>query len=264
MEKIFLSVLILTKNNERSIGYALHSIRCYADEIVILDSGSTDKTLDIASRYTDRIFYRDFDGHFGKQKNYGMSLCRGEWIFILDSDEFVGENFGYCLKYLHRKYRCLSLPRYHICDVVEWKHFYTKTHYYDWQNRFIRNDSRIFYGDNIVHENLQNYQPRLHCAAGHIFHLDFVLNDYNRRKEKVQYYDNLAGGGFPSMYLPEDCSYYTLAMHELPEPVIWAALRSDKNLIRHNLHDSFFIYLKERYKWDKSQLVTLARGWQNI
>lgn len=264
MDNIFLSVLILTKNNERSIGYALQSICNYADEIVVLDSGSTDKTLEIVEKYTDRIFFREFDGHFGKQKNYGMSKCRGKWIFILDSDEFVGEDFGRCLKYLHLKYRCVTIPRYHICDVIEWKHFCTRTHYYDWQKRFIRNDGKIFYGDNIVHENLQNYQPRLHCAVGHLFHLDFVLNNYERRMKKVQYYDDLAGGGFPTMYLPENFPYYTMVMQELPEKNIFSALQNDNSLIRYKLRDSFIISLLEKYKWDIRQIMTFARGLFNI
>ena len=67
-----LSCLILTKNNEKTLEYALRSIKKYADEIVLLDSGSDDNTLDIAHRYTNKILYRKFEGNFGEQKNYGM------------------------------------------------------------------------------------------------------------------------------------------------------------------------------------------------
>lgn len=51
-----ISGLILTKNNAASVDYALASIRDYMDEIVVLDSGSTDATLDIARKYTDKIY----------------------------------------------------------------------------------------------------------------------------------------------------------------------------------------------------------------
>ena len=91
----FLSVLIFTKNNQRSINYALMSVQPYADEIIVLDSGSQDKTLEIANRYTNKIYFREFEGHFGQQKNYGLSKCTGKWILVLDSDEFIGENFPY-------------------------------------------------------------------------------------------------------------------------------------------------------------------------
>lgn len=198
MPQPFLSVLILTKNNQRSINYALMSVQPYADEIIVLDSGSQDKTLEIANRYTDKIYFREFEGHFGRQKNYGLSKCTGKWIFILDSDEFIGENFATTLKYLHSGFKCITMPRYHICSISQWSHFVTKAHYYDWQKRLIKNDSNIFYGNNKVHENLQNYSPRLHCAAGHIFHLDFLLHDYTARAKKSAFYDHLAGGAIPN------------------------------------------------------------------
>ena len=198
MPQPFLSVLILTKNNQRSINYALMSVQPYADEIIVLDSGSQDKTLEIANRYTDKIYFREFEGHFGQQKNYGLSKCTGKWIFILDSDEFIGENFATTLKYLHSGFKCITMPRYHICSISQWSHFVTKAHYYDWQKQLIKNDSNIFYGNNKVHENLQNYSPRLHCAAGHIFHLDFLLHDYTARSKKSAFYDHLAGGAIPN------------------------------------------------------------------
>ena len=166
--------------------------------IIVLDSGSQDKTLEIANRYTDKIYFREFEGHFGQQKNYGLSKCTGKWIFILDSDEFIGENFATTLKYLHSGFKCITMPRYHICSISQWSHFVTKAHYYDWQKRLIKNDSNIFYGNNKVHENLQNYSPRLHCAAGHIFHLDFLLHDYTARAKKSAFYDHLAGGAIPN------------------------------------------------------------------
>ena len=198
MPQPFLSVLILTKNNQRSINYALMSVQPYADEIIVLDSGSQDKTLEIANRYTDKIYFREFEGHFGQQKNYGLSKCTGKWIFILDSDEFIGENFATTLKYLHSGFKCITMPRYHICSISQWSHFVTKAYYYDWQKRLLKNDSNIFYGNNKVHENLQNYSPRLHCAAGHIFHLDFLLHDYTARAKKSAFYDHLAGGAIPN------------------------------------------------------------------
>ena len=198
MPQPFLSVLILTKNNQRSINYALMSVQPYADEIIVLDSASQDKTLEIVNRYTDKIYFREFEGHFGQQKNYGLSKCTGKWIFILDSDEFIGENFATTLKYLHSGFKCITMPRYHICSISQWSHFVTKAHYYDWQKRLIKNDSNIFYGNNKVHENLQNYSPRLHCAAGHIFHLDFLLHDYTARSKKSAFYDHLTGGAIPN------------------------------------------------------------------
>ncbi len=80
-----ISAYILTFNEEDKIEDALRSIS-WADEIVIADSFSTDRTLEIARRYTQRIEQIPFDG-FGKLRNEAVARCSHEWIFSLDSDE---------------------------------------------------------------------------------------------------------------------------------------------------------------------------------
>ena len=261
---IHLSVLTLTKNNEKTLEYNLKSIYKYADEIVILDSGSTDKTLEIARKYTDKILFRPFDGNFGEQKNYGMKNCTGEWIFILDSDEFVGENFSNCFSYLNGVYRSLALPRCHIFDIKKHQQLLTYTHYYDWQTRFIKNDGTIVYGDNRVHENLQNYRRRLHCCEAHIFHLDFLVKGYMKRKAKVEFYNRLANAGYPRMYLPEDYPYHTMSMMELPELELLHDLENDENFYQYPLRESKWISAREILKWKIRQTVTRARKFLNV
>jgi glycosyltransferase involved in cell wall biosynthesis len=83
MEK--LSVLIPTYNNEAIIGQCLESVR-WVDEIVIIDSLSTDNTVAICRGYTDKIFQQSFLG-YTRQKNWGIAHCTHEWILQLDSDE---------------------------------------------------------------------------------------------------------------------------------------------------------------------------------
>ena len=254
-----LSCLILTKNNGKTLEYALMSICKYVDEIVLLDSGSDDNTLDIARKYTDNIFFHEFDGNFGEQKNYGMSKCRGEWIFILDADELVGENFHKCLKYLKSPYRSVALPRCHIIDIGKQRQLITKTHYYDWQTRFIRNDKKAYYSGNPVHHALKNYRRRIHCCEANIFHLDFLVNDYEKRKKKVEYYNRVANAGFPKMYLPEEYPYYTISMMELPEPMVLDKLKHDERFNKYPLNDNKFISARELCKWMVRKYITRIR-----
>lgn len=82
-----LSVCIITKNEEHSIGACLESI-AWADEIVIVDSGSTDGTEEICRRFTDRFFLSDWSG-FGPQKNKALAMAEGEWVLSIDADERV-------------------------------------------------------------------------------------------------------------------------------------------------------------------------------
>jgi len=85
MEK--LSVVIITYNEEDNIDRCLESVK-WADEIIIVDNFSTDRTLDIARRYTDQIFQRKWDG-FGSQKNYAISKATNNWILAIDADERI-------------------------------------------------------------------------------------------------------------------------------------------------------------------------------
>jgi glycosyltransferase involved in cell wall biosynthesis len=79
------SAALIARNEERNIEAALQSLR-WADEVVVVDGGSTDGTLEICRRYTDRIFSREWTG-FVDQKNYAVAQARHDWIFSLDADE---------------------------------------------------------------------------------------------------------------------------------------------------------------------------------
>jgi len=83
MEK--LSVLIPTYNCEGIIRECLESVK-WANEIVIVDSFSTDGTVDICREYTDRVLQHEFLGH-ARQKNWAIPRCSHEWVLQLDSDE---------------------------------------------------------------------------------------------------------------------------------------------------------------------------------
>ncbi len=82
-----LSVIIITKNEERNIKRCLESIK-WADEIIVLDSGSTDNTVDIAKQYTPKVFQTDWQG-YGVQKQRALSYATNEWVLNLDADESV-------------------------------------------------------------------------------------------------------------------------------------------------------------------------------
>ncbi len=82
-----LSVTIITQNEEANIRRTLESVQ-WADEIILLDSGSTDRTVGICREFTDRVFHQDWLG-FGKQKNAAIDKATGDWVLSLDADEPV-------------------------------------------------------------------------------------------------------------------------------------------------------------------------------
>jgi len=89
--KSTLSVIIIVKNEEHDIRDCLESV-AWADEIIVLDSGSVDNTLSIAKEYTDKVYSSpDWQG-FGVQKNRALVHASGDWVLSLDADERVSDD----------------------------------------------------------------------------------------------------------------------------------------------------------------------------
>ena len=86
----FLSVVIITFNEEQNIGRCIESVKKVADEIIVLDSYSTDQTIEIARHYGATIFQEKFRGYIG-QKNFAMQLASNNYILSLDADEALND-----------------------------------------------------------------------------------------------------------------------------------------------------------------------------
>jgi glycosyltransferase involved in cell wall biosynthesis len=89
MDRCKLSVAIITKNEEDRLPSCLRSVS-FADDIVVVDSKSTDKTLKIAEEFGCRVFVEEWKG-YGPQKNSAVQKCKNEWVLIIDADERVSE-----------------------------------------------------------------------------------------------------------------------------------------------------------------------------
>ncbi len=87
MQNRKLSVYVLTYNEQAKIRDCLQSVT-WADEIVVLDSFSTDRTVEICQNYTHRIIEKEFSG-FGKLRNFAVEQCANDWILSVDADERV-------------------------------------------------------------------------------------------------------------------------------------------------------------------------------
>ena len=88
MKKLPVSVFIITLNEEERLPKALQSVIEWVDEVIVIDSGSTDKTKEIAESFGAKVIHNDWQG-FGPQKIFGESKCRNKWILNIDADEEV-------------------------------------------------------------------------------------------------------------------------------------------------------------------------------
>jgi glycosyltransferase involved in cell wall biosynthesis len=84
-----ISCVIITLNEEENIRRSLTAVK-WCDEIIVVDSGSTDKTLDICNEFGCKVYHKDFDG-YGEQKRYAVSLAKNDWILNIDADEVVSD-----------------------------------------------------------------------------------------------------------------------------------------------------------------------------
>ncbi|MBX9878236.1 MAG: glycosyltransferase family 2 protein [Candidatus Obscuribacterales bacterium] len=88
MKKPTLSVVIIALNEERHIGDVLAAATPLADEIILVDSGSTDRTIEIAKSFNAKVIHQDWLG-YGKQKNFAIAQATSDWILSLDGDEIM-------------------------------------------------------------------------------------------------------------------------------------------------------------------------------
>jgi glycosyltransferase involved in cell wall biosynthesis len=113
MEKFPLSIAIITKNEEENLGACLRSV-AFADQIVVVDSGSTDATLRIAAEFGCEIYHEIWQG-FGPQKQSAIDRCRKSWVLVLDADERIPQETADCVKKivtaLHVREAGFSFPR---------------------------------------------------------------------------------------------------------------------------------------------------------
>jgi glycosyltransferase involved in cell wall biosynthesis len=87
-ERLPISAFIIAVNEADRIGAAIESVRAWVDEVVIIDSGSSDNTVAVCESYGARVVYNAWQG-YGQQKRFGEEQCRHHWILNIDADEVV-------------------------------------------------------------------------------------------------------------------------------------------------------------------------------
>lgn len=153
MSDIFLSVAMIVRNEERFLEDCLKSLIGVADEIVVVDTGSTDRTKEIAERYGARVFDFPWRDDFSAARNESVERCHGEWILYIDADERLGPVDKDAVR------ADLSRPGFNAFTVryrpISW--FTTFREY-----RIFRNDPRIRF-EGIIHETVM---PSVEKAGG--------------------------------------------------------------------------------------------------
>ena len=175
-----LSVVIISHNEEKFIADAVKSA-LFADEVLVLDSGSTDDTCTIAKKLGARVLHQDWLG-FGMQKNKATELAKNDWVFVLDSDERI------TLELQSEILSTLNNPMTDGYYVARLNNFFGKSIRYcglypDYSIRFF-NRKKGKFNDVTVHESVQ-MSGDTGKLKNHMLHLAFdtVEEFYNKQKK---------------------------------------------------------------------------------
>lgn len=148
-----LSLCMIVRNSEKTIKNCLEQAVKYFEDIVIVDTGSTDDTLKIVKEYTNRIFEYKWNDDFSAARNYSVSLALNDWIFVLDSDEVIIDfDVEEVRKFLISNLNTPVVGRIKRINVFESKEtsFYNK--YIEWINRIF--NRKYFSYRGIIHEQI--------------------------------------------------------------------------------------------------------------
>lgn len=193
-----ISGYVLTQDSERRLAQVLAPLRRIADEIVVVDSGSRDATLDIARAHEARLLTRAFD-NFRDQRMYAESQCTHPWILQLDSDEVMSEELADAIAQRKRNdFAAMDQgpPPDGYCMTREWYVLGRRVHAFypvrtpDSVIRLYRRD-RIGHGDSrIVHESLSGPERKIARLPGVIQH--YTCDSVDQLYAKINLYTSLS------------------------------------------------------------------------
>lgn len=193
-----ISLCMIVKNEEAVIDRCLASVARLMDEIVIVDTGSTDATKDICRRYTDRIFDFAWNDDFSAARNFSFDQATGDFIFWLDADDVLTPDNQEKLKKLKGELTpdvsAVSMP-YHLSFDSEGKPTFTVRRY-----RLV-NRHCSFRWVGAVHEYLE--------VSGNIIHGDVAVEHRPVSRDpdrNLRIYENMRARG--AQFSPRDLYYY--------------------------------------------------------
>ncbi len=189
--KIPLSVTIITREEEERLAYCLESIKDIADEIILVDSGSTDKTLEIAQKYNAKIFHNEWKG-YGQQKIFAENQTSNKWILNLDADEELSLELKENILDLFKSNKVENFPAYKMF----WKMIFftqSKPPLCAVGSSFVRlyNKEKAGFNDSTVHDSvlLKNNNENLGSLKGYVYHRCF--KSMKHWSDKINSYTSL-------------------------------------------------------------------------
>jgi tetratricopeptide (TPR) repeat protein len=178
---------MIVKNEEKFLPACLESIKDYVDEIIIVDTGSTDSTVEIAKRYNAKIYHHPWENSFSKARNYSLKYATCDWMLVLDADEEVDKQDAHKLKEVIKnpiEYETTHSTNAIYLQVVD------KTP--RGESKSIMNSIRLlknhlgFHYEGRVHNELNDSGLVKKAANIKIYHYGYNLDDEQMKKKFIR------------------------------------------------------------------------------
>jgi glycosyltransferase involved in cell wall biosynthesis len=183
-----LSVIVITKNEEDRIADCLSSVTDVMDELIIFDSGSTDATVEICKKFTDKVFETDWPG-YGIQKQRALAKAKGKWVLSIDADERLTVELAKEIKEI------VNSDPEEVAFKIQWAVIvFGKQLNYGRSARYVL---RLFrregakFSDDIVHEKVVLSAGKVSKLKNRLLH--YSIRDYEHLLSKNSLYAWLGG-----------------------------------------------------------------------
>ncbi len=181
-----LSICMMVKNEEKFLDKCLTHLKKFMknvdSELIIVDTGSEDCTIDIAKQYTDKVYFHKWNNNFSDMRNITISYATGEWIFIIDADEMLIK-YDDIVKFFQseyvEKYNTVFINVKNLTGSDD-----NSTYSIVSSARIFRNDGKFKY-EGAIHNKPVFRQPYAH-VNGLIEHYGYIFDDKNFTEKKFQ------------------------------------------------------------------------------
>ncbi|WP_140985099.1 glycosyltransferase family 2 protein [Asticcacaulis tiandongensis] len=182
-----LSVCIIAKNEADRIGNCIRAVEGLANEVVVVDSGSTDKTCEVAAGLGAKVFYNDWTG-YGPQKRFSEDCASHDWVLNLDADEVVTPELFAEIRALMATGPALSAYRFKLKNVYPGK---SKPRLWADYHNYVRlyDRTKVRFRESPVHDTVDTKDEKVGQLKGSATH--FSARSYAHIRQKLDSYTQL-------------------------------------------------------------------------
>lgn len=211
MKKPRLSLCMIAKDEEHNLPRCLNSVKDVVDEIILVDTGSSDRTIEVAERFGARVLRRRWRGSFAKARNCSLEAATGDWILVLDADEELEAGKGPLVRALMDMddIEAVSFPVVNLVSDGVWTHSESAASARMWRNRPVYRYERDLHEQILPSIYRWNRAARVAQVDVRIFHYGYLRQEVKRKGKRDR---NLPLAQAAASQINDDFSHFNLGI----------------------------------------------------